>query len=468
MQAAPVLSTEPEYAKVECISSSSLTPEQIATVYSTEQIAEIIRTHNFTTPCIQFSDNLVHDAAKIATSVEAQLEAHIKVYCLADTSYSPCCVDEIAAQHVNADVLFHLGNACLNPVSNLPVYYVIHQPSIDVDLLRERIKSCGPCIVYADTEYTNVLPQVANEETVLAYPSRGNLVPAVDLPQDHVEYNIPNRVLSPRKTEEELEKLPLVYLSSKPSESLMLYLSTVFSSISVIDIESPDMTVEVPTQFLRKRYRYVQMAKAAGTIGILVNTLSLRHMTELLELTKKWISAADKKYYTFVVGKPNVPKLANFEVIDIWVVLGCPLGGMIVDSSEYYKPVITPYELKMALTFDWNGQWVIDLESLIELDVESDESKDVDTDEPYFDPVTGKFAFNNAPLRKYDADGTMDKELVEATQALTIKNTSSTAAEYLQSREWRGLGSDLKDNNEEFAVLKKGRSGIARDYKMVE
>ena len=34
---------------------------------------------------------------------------------LGDTSYGECCVDEVAAQHLNADAVIHFGHTCLTP-----------------------------------------------------------------------------------------------------------------------------------------------------------------------------------------------------------------------------------------------------------------------------------------------------------------------------------------------------------------
>lgn len=35
-------------------------------------------------------------------------------YILADTSYGSCCVDEVAAQHANCDIIVHYGFSCLS------------------------------------------------------------------------------------------------------------------------------------------------------------------------------------------------------------------------------------------------------------------------------------------------------------------------------------------------------------------
>lgn len=55
------------------------------------------------------------------------------IYVLADTSYGSCCVDEVAAQHIDADLIVHYGHACLSQPSRLPVVYVFGKKPIDVD-----------------------------------------------------------------------------------------------------------------------------------------------------------------------------------------------------------------------------------------------------------------------------------------------------------------------------------------------
>ena len=53
------------------------------------------------------------------------------------------------------------------------------------------------------------------------------------------------------------------------------------------------------------------------------------------------------QYYTVAVGKLNVAKMANFLEIDLYVLVACPENSL-VDSQEFYKPVVTPYEMEIA------------------------------------------------------------------------------------------------------------------------
>ncbi len=54
-----------------------------------------------------------------------------------------------------------------------------------------------------------------------------------------------------------------------------------------------------------------------------------------------------QQYYTIAVGKLNTAKLANFLEVDVFVLVACPESSLL-DSSQFYKPVVTPYEMEVA------------------------------------------------------------------------------------------------------------------------
>ena len=53
----------------------------------------------------------------------------------------------------------------------------------------------------------------------------------------------------------------------------------------------------------------------AGTVGILVNTLSLANTKVLLNTIKEKIKEAGKKHYIFVVGSPMLPSWQILRVL---------------------------------------------------------------------------------------------------------------------------------------------------------
>lgn len=75
---------------------------------------------------------------------------------------------------------------------------------------------------------------------------------------------------------------------------------------------------------------------------------------------------AGKKTYTFLMGKPNPAKLANFPEVDVFVLIADP-EGLILDSREYYAPLITAYEAHLAFSPDaqWAGTYCLDFDCLL-------------------------------------------------------------------------------------------------------
>lgn len=98
---------------------------------------------------LQFPDDLLADASQVTWLMEeaiataykkkfiqllehqtltSVMQQHLEnpplVFVLGDSTYGSCCPDEVAAQHLNADVLIHYGYACLSSTSQrIPVVY---------------------------------------------------------------------------------------------------------------------------------------------------------------------------------------------------------------------------------------------------------------------------------------------------------------------------------------------------------
>jgi diphthamide biosynthesis protein 2 len=80
---------------------------------------------------VQFPDELLNDSPEVCWLLEEKLCQTLDdaapttplVFCLGDTTVASCCADEVAALHLQADVLVHYGHTCLNPTGTLPVIY---------------------------------------------------------------------------------------------------------------------------------------------------------------------------------------------------------------------------------------------------------------------------------------------------------------------------------------------------------
>lgn len=97
---------------------------------------------------LQFPDSLLPHSFFVCAALEETLrllllargggeegaEKTPLVFVLGDTSQGECCVDEVAAQHLDADIVMHYGNACLSPTRGLPVLYVFPRLRDDLDV----------------------------------------------------------------------------------------------------------------------------------------------------------------------------------------------------------------------------------------------------------------------------------------------------------------------------------------------
>jgi len=90
---------------------------------------------------LQFPDELLQDSPEVCWLLEDKIREDLEecsgpnttpfCFVLGDTTVNSCCPDEVAALHLNADVLVHYGHACLSPTGTLPVLYSFGKSEFD-------------------------------------------------------------------------------------------------------------------------------------------------------------------------------------------------------------------------------------------------------------------------------------------------------------------------------------------------
>lgn len=543
LSAPPVLSTPDDHI-LESLqisgdaASSGLSDAVIASVYEIDRTATDVLAGKWKRVALQFPDFMLVDAPRVAQTLTAELKSRSakkekesdrewdgRIYILGDTSYGACCVDEVAAEHADADVVVHYGRACLSPTSRLPVLYVYTSRELDRDAALKEFRSQfvdkeSKVVMVADLMYQNHVGELVRMLGEKGYTN----VLATDVVRDPAGV-IPNRTVrlsldTPDCLDDEaaLKSYSLFHLSDPPP-SLLLALYNRFSSLHVLSTQSSSypenkpstLTLENPTlrtaALLRRRFARVLSLASAGVIGILVNTLSVTASLSSIDHLRRRIAAADKKSYTVVVGRLNPAKLANFSEVEGWVVVGCWEGGLVQGEEDYWRPVITPFELEVALMSEderiWGAEWWGGTEKLKlvpaieeekhpetngvknELAPEVEVDGGVDGDEslpPVFDLRTGKLVSNSRPMQLPIREMNLEAGEEQATSSggptsliqrsrpgelASINGVVSPGAEYLRSqRTWQGLGSDFAEaqDEERSTLVEEGRSGIARGY----
>ncbi|TQV97056.1 diphthamide biosynthesis protein 2 [Cordyceps javanica] len=515
LAAAPVLSTPEDRifeAAAELHATSSLSDDQVREIYDVERTVAELLEGKWTRIALQFPDHMLVDAPKVAEILSRDIEARredkklVKISILADTSYSACCVDEVAAEHADAQVAVHYGRTCLSPTSRIPVIYVYTTHKLDhgavlQEFRKEFNSTTSKVVIMADLTYQS---HVASVVELLKENGYSDII-ATEAIRDPAGI-LPNRRIVGKDLDAEKLKEYALFHIADPPQSLLLALSSRFNSLHILSVPSPsNLTIDNPTiqtaGLLRRRFAKVLSLASAGVIGILVNTLSVSNFLPSIDLLRAKIDKAGKKSYTIVVGKLNPAKLANFAEIEGWVVVSCWESGLIEDDASYWRPVVTPFEMEVALMNVedriWGDEWWGGIEKLktkeegIETNgnhpvqngttqpTEADD--EIDEDEsmpPEYDLRTGRLISHSRPMRlAVRSAATANEEngagesnssgtaLISraAGEIASINGVASPGAEFLRSqRTWQGLGTDF--DQEASTVVEEGRSGIARGY----
>ncbi|KAI9682133.1 MAG: Diphthamide biosynthesis protein 2 [Caeruleum heppii] len=540
--------------------------DQVRTIYEIDRTIREIRQGNWTRIALQLPDEMLVDAPRIYQLLARGLSHHhnpssrgfahgeesshstsppgagmsdqldglalhgtdkedpspdAKLFILGDTSYGSCCVDEIAAEHADAEVVVHYGRSCLSPTARLPIIYVFTSQPLPISNVIQCFKDTyldrdASIVLTADVTYASHISTVHSrlvaERYTHLYSTSIVHDPTADLPNRKILRNSAAEVVDLQNAH--------VFHISEPPQSLLLTLSSRVASINIYPtaIAPPTSTPSsLPASThaaLRRRYALLTSLSTVSVFGILINTLSVKNYLHIVELVKKQISDAGKKSYTFVVGKINAAKIANFSEIGGWVVIGC-WESSLVENKEFWKPVITPFELGLALQQDgervWTGSWTSDFNKILEdskaksdpdtitngtsdrpsadeaitkgadYRLEGDLDSEPESAPPEFDLRTGRYVSHSRPMRgptrTAQVNGTPPRSdnLTKRVPAdlTTVGGVASPGADFLRTqRTWRGLGSDMEISYEEDgssasregARVEEGRNGMARGY----
>ncbi|KAF9039326.1 diphthamide biosynthesis protein [Panaeolus papilionaceus] len=516
--------------------ADQLSQEEFQDFYEIDRTAKEIVQGDYKRIALQFPDELLHDSVPIFRALKSRVGDARDLYVLADTSYGSCCVDEVAAQHVNADAIVHYGHACLSLQARLPVIYVFGKKPLDIDhcvasfaSAYDTYKTPSDAEVQADVillthdvSYTHLSEHLLrsiqdtfhSRQATISYHARQNISAS----------GAQSALLTDSKPS-------TIFYVGPDSLSLANLITTNFGCKVFTYDPTPSQPSAVLASsaqgtlppLLKRRYTQVLKARDASTIGILIGALPSSPLPStdgtttttakvppknpflpLLTHLRRLIAKSGRKSYTIAVGKPNPAKLANFLEVECWVLVACSENSLLLaggasskaggyhsstagwaqgTGKDYLQPIVTPFELEIALRdeVEWTGKYVLDFEQVLkEASERSEENEaekegeigEVDDGRPKFSLVTGTYR----PIKRYGAQSQDEKidghggQDVDGDSALVLRNQegalaklgTSAAAHYLSTRTYQGL--DPRLGVDEPSILEQGRSGIARGY----
>lgn len=480
---------------------------------------------------LQLPDELLGDAPDVCWEFEEALGDEILVFCLGDTTYAPCCPDQVAAAHLQADVLVHFGHACLSPCRDIPVYYSFGKTSLAVDTCAEVVAKqaeqdgISRVLVFYELQYQHAMeafgsqlearhqplevvmgqlpepaqsaartpstcarPDCCSTDSPSASCEKESVVPstpAADGPESDTgawEKALDGATLQQRlvigglqiPSDMDFSEYALLFVGSESSRQYLNVILRFLSGSSpqcfwTLRPSDARLSVDLSSTFQRKlsrRFYLVQKAKNCAVFGILVANLSDSYMRSVVSSLRKLLEDDGRTSYTFVVGKINPAKLANFAEVDCFVLVACPEHSLLEDEREFPIPVVTPMELSIALGLVEWGSEQYSLDTRDYLSVASTAVKpsskngdtgneDGDGDAPYFSLVTG--TFESAP-----AKDSGETNLAATAGQGQLTTYHSAAADFLKKREYQGL--EVQAGLTEVHTAIKGQEGIASDY----
>nr|CAD7613933.1 unnamed protein product [Timema genevievae] len=438
--------------KVEIKEELTITPiESIDQVYELDRCTSWIQDKCVNKVCLQFPDALLGDCVEVAVSLGKRIGR--QVYILGDTS---CCVDEVAAQHVGADAVIHFGHSCQSPTSRLPVLYVFRKSPLDVSHFVTCFKDTFPdtsekILLLYDVSYAHYMGEVSD---MLEPAFRELCVSRLRVDQQDGGSSW-SSLLAEGSQERDYH---LLYIGQDGPTLTNLVISLPGRSLRVYDPNSPSPDLRLydggKSRFLMRRLYLVERVKDARILGIVVGTLGVSDYLGAVERVKQLAARRGKKCYIFAVGKPNVAKLANFPEVEVFVLIACP-ENTLVDSKEFFRPLVTLYEVELACQDrPWSERYVVDFRELLPGGLHHAEIEDspTDPDTPDMSLITGQLRYLGDQLEDSSPD----------TVALRADMTVSLGAESLASRSWQGL--EQKLGQTEVRLAERGRSGLPRGY----
>lgn len=619
---AAIITHQPELNETLLSSTAAQTGRSIEDLYDIQSTALKLVSRRFQRIALQFPDEALPDSVPIywalqkAIGLQLQEQGHATptpdLYILADTSYGNCCVDEVAAQHVDADVVVHYGHACLSPTARLPVIYVFHKCGINTEETTQSLAMATSealaswdgsqrraVVLSYDVGYAHAALDVHDklqaQLSSAASGSQSPLPPLVFSELDtakNFEARLPGRdgrtpasqdingISSPpcgcnsehgcASADTKQASCSGAGCSSSPlpppqpqngshdidalagndgsgrkyslpsdttlADCLVLYVGGESLALTNLLLRAgpacPVISYDpqhssrgtrredgATNKLLMRRYAAVQKARDASVVGLLVGTLGvqsylplLAHLRQMLtgrrpgakKSTTSTKSRGGRKVYTISVGKLSPAKLANFQEIDVFVLLACPENSLVdaMDptgrrSKDFYKPIVTPFEMMLALdeSRTWTGSYVLEMNQLaVEAQKQEarhgeggenhktedrqsdDEEQEEDDEAPHFSLVTGGYVsrtkyqqhrFGEQPDRIAASD---DQNPAASQGSVVLRDASgqltrildSASALHLSGRSWTGLEQRL--GMDEPSVLEEGRAGIARQY----
>ncbi|TYH85692.1 hypothetical protein ES332_D02G286200v1 [Gossypium tomentosum] len=280
-------------------------------------------------------------------------------FILGDVTYGACCVDDLSAVALGADLLIHYGHSCLVPIdaTKIPCLYVFVEIKINVDgfvnTIKHNLGSSKESIVLAGTIQFSSAIRSAKPEL----EKRGF---RVLIPQS-----------KPLSAGEVLGcTAPKIGSIANANESVAVFVADGRFHLEAFMIANPGIKAFRYDPYLGKlfleeydhkgmretRRRAIEKAKSAKSWGIVLGTLGRQGNPKVLERLEGKMKEKGYDYTVILMSEISPVRIALFEdAVDAWVQIACP--RLSIDWGDaFLRPLLTTFEAEIALG-EISGWW---------------------------------------------------------------------------------------------------------------
>lgn len=293
---------------------------------------------------LQLPEGLLMFACPISDIIQKFTEADTII--MGDVTYGACCVDDYTAIALGADLLIHYGHSCLIPIdqtNGIKVLYVFVDIKIDSLHFIESVKLNFPATkklaLVSTIQFVATLHSVANELRQLGFD--------VTIPQTKpLSAGETLGCTAPRISEHST----IIYLGDGRFHLEAAMIANPHAEAYKYDPYDKKFTQEFyDHEAMRKnRKMAIEKAKRAKRFGLILGTLGRQGSPKVLQYLQKRLKMHGRDSTLILLSEIFPSKLELFKDVDAFVQIACP--RLSIDwGTQFPKPLLTPYELSVAL-----------------------------------------------------------------------------------------------------------------------
>ncbi len=349
-----------------------------------DELVERILENDNRLVALQVPEGLKIQALEMMDSIEDSSGA--RVILAADPCYGACDLVHDKMKMMGVELVAHLGHSQMNIDSGMPTHFipVTYDGSPELsevapilashrEIAERRLRASESEVEISEEEARDRFLDAVGRFSPLLYSKLGlvgsiqhlhlleeykkmleELGFEVEIPVGGERLTLPGQVLGCNYSGDSSSIGHYLFLGSGDFHPIGLVLHT-GKPLAMLDPytgEASEMSFGRIERILRQRFGLIMSVGDATSFGILIGEKPGQMRRNLAIKMKRMLEEHGKKGYLLALDHVG-PELIDFYPVDAFVNTACPRIA-IDDSTRYSKPLITPYELEVALG---NKKW---------------------------------------------------------------------------------------------------------------